>query len=331
MKRRFVRGFTLIELLVVIAIIAVLIGLLLPAVQSAREAARRAQCVNNAKQIGLAMHNYLSTYESLPPGANNCCTGTWTVFLLPWIEGGTLFNAWNQGGLGDATGVNNYAGAANTTVILTRVNTYNCPSDTLTKRGTVPKYNYAVNFGNTTIYQHLSIPDPYNASVNVRFMAAPFSDLMYVDQPGWRAKGGVFGLRDISDGTNNTLLLTELIAAQGAEGTQTINGVANVADTRGFTIWNESTGFSTNIGVNSTFPDVVQTARYCAYPYGTNPPCIVGGSSQILVGGRSRHPGGVNALMGDGHVQFIKNTIAINIWRSLGSMSGGEVLSADAY
>jgi prepilin-type N-terminal cleavage/methylation domain-containing protein/prepilin-type processing-associated H-X9-DG protein len=329
MKRQTARGFTLIELLVVISIIGVLIALLLPAVQSAREAARRAQCINNVKQIGLAMHNYHSTYDSLPPGANNCCTGTWTIFILPWIEGGVLFNSWNQGGLGDATGINNYAGAANTTVILTRVQTYNCPSDNLTWRGTVPKYNYAVNFGNTTVAQHLSIPDPYNARVNIRFQAAPFSDLMYVDQPGWRAKGGVFGLRDILDGTSNTLFLSEVIAAEGSG--ITVKGVTNVADVRGFTIWNEACNISTVIGPNSTFPDVVQAARYCAYPYGMNPPCIVNFSNMMWCGARSRHPGGVNALMGDGHVRFIKNTIAINTWRGLASMRGGEVLSSDAY
>jgi prepilin-type N-terminal cleavage/methylation domain-containing protein len=91
-------GFTLIELLVVIAIIAVLIALLLPAVQAAREAARRSQCVNNLKQIGLAMHNYESSNGSLPPGQKSCCWGTWLVFLLPQVEQQALFNAWNFGG-----------------------------------------------------------------------------------------------------------------------------------------------------------------------------------------------------------------------------------------
>ena len=94
-------GFTLIELLVVIAIIAVLISLLLPAVQSAREAARRAQCINNMKQIGLAMHNYESTHGSFAPGKKGCCWGTWPVFILPYLEAGNTFNAWNNVGTYD--------------------------------------------------------------------------------------------------------------------------------------------------------------------------------------------------------------------------------------
>jgi prepilin-type N-terminal cleavage/methylation domain-containing protein len=128
-------GFTLIELLVVIAIIAVLIALLLPAVQSAREAARRAQCTNNLKQIGLAMHNYHDQQGSLPPGLKGCCWGTWLVFTLPFIEQQPLYNAWNSFGndqyetLGIQNGSLRYDGQVNITVCSSRVNAYNCPSD----------------------------------------------------------------------------------------------------------------------------------------------------------------------------------------------------------
>src|SRR5215469_2234557 len=98
------RGFTLFGLLVVIAIIAVLIALLLPAVQAAREAARRAQCVNNMKQIGIAMHNYHDQNGSLPPGVKGCCYGSWQVYVLPWVEQQSLYNAWNHIGSNQQNG-----------------------------------------------------------------------------------------------------------------------------------------------------------------------------------------------------------------------------------
>src|SRR5438094_7934711 len=127
-------AFTLIELLVVIAIIAVLIALLLPAVQAAREAARRSQCVNNLKQIGLAMHNYESSNSSLPWGQKSCCWGTWIVPILSGIEQQALFNAWNFTGDGKWSGSASmdtnfrYSGVCNVTVSSARMNTLMCPS-----------------------------------------------------------------------------------------------------------------------------------------------------------------------------------------------------------
>src|SRR5271170_2463060 len=129
-------GFTLIELLVVIAIIAVLIALLLPAVQAAREAARRSQCVNNLKQLGLGVMNYESSNGCFVPGEKGCCWGNWTVFILPYVEQGQLYNAWNTSGNNSTAGLAagydgpfRYAGATNTTVSYTQVKTYICPSD----------------------------------------------------------------------------------------------------------------------------------------------------------------------------------------------------------
>jgi prepilin-type N-terminal cleavage/methylation domain-containing protein/prepilin-type processing-associated H-X9-DG protein len=322
------RGFTLIELLVVIAIIAVLIALLLPAVQSAREAARRAQCVNNLKQIGLAMHNYHSSNGSLPPGEITCCSGTWVLYILPFTEQGQVYNAWNT------ASVFTYGSPQNTTVSYNRVQTYSCPSDTNDKLYDVyPMYNYAVNFGNTTIAQHLNAaPDPYNPAKNLIFSAAPFSDLTYVFQPGWRAAGGVFGLQNVTDGTSNTLACSEVIQGMGAGGNgATVNGVSGLYDIRGFTTWGDAATFTTAIAPNSTLPDIIYTPTHCAYPFMMNPPCIAGSSNMNYYGSRSRHPGGVNSVMLDGHVQFVKNTVSIITWRALSTMSGGEVISSDAF
>jgi prepilin-type N-terminal cleavage/methylation domain-containing protein len=143
------RAFTLIELLVAIAIIAVLIAMLLPAVQAAREAARRIQCANNLKQIGLAMTGYHEAIGTLPPGMKGWGWGTWQMFILPYIEQQPLYNAYNQ--LGDSrneetlSGLLGYMGPANLTVTQTRLNAFTCPSDfPNSPRGGVTSHNYAV-------------------------------------------------------------------------------------------------------------------------------------------------------------------------------------------
>ena len=127
-------GFTLIEVLVVIAVLAILVAIVLPAVPAARETARRIQCSNNLRQIGLAMHDYHDQQGSLPPGVKGCCWGTWLLFILPNLEQESLFNAWNF--VGDNRydqsvqgGLFRYAGAANTTVTSSHIETYYCPSD----------------------------------------------------------------------------------------------------------------------------------------------------------------------------------------------------------
>jgi prepilin-type N-terminal cleavage/methylation domain-containing protein/prepilin-type processing-associated H-X9-DG protein len=331
MSHRQQRGFTLIELLVVIAIIAVLIALLLPAVQAAREAARRAQCVNNMKQIGLSMHNYHQVHNTFCPGKMNYGWGTWVIFTLQYIEGGALYNAWNQSGnTVDTNAVLTYGAPPNTTVSRTRIMTYTCPSDTPDALyGTMPMYNYACNWGNTDVSQHASVKDPFNASLNVSFLGAPFTD------ESSTTLGGTFGIQAITDGTSNTLLASEVVQGQGAASgvIAASAGSQTTYDIRGFVIWGDATGFETLIPPNSTYPDIIYTANHCAYPYSINPPCVPTGGQypSSLYGSRGRHPGGVNSLLADGHVQFIKNSINIQTWRALGTIRGGEVISSDAF
>ena len=329
------RGFTLIELLVVIAIIAVLIALLLPAVQAAREAARRIQCTNNLKQIGLAMFNYESAMGSLPPGVKESAYGTWTVFVLPFIEGTNIFNAWNFNGVsGAGLTAFQYKGAVNTTVSMTRILAYTCPSDSPTlSLASIPNYNYAVNFGNTDTEQNNQ-----TAIGGQPFLGAPFADLCPPPPavlPGGIASGGttngswgVFGFRDITDGTSNTMLAAEVIQGQGG---------ASLPDLRGYTMWSEGSAFETILAPNSTFPDNLYTTGYCNYPYQNNPPCTNGTYTNttpltsLTLASRSRHPGGVLSLFGDGTVKFIKNSISLPTWRALSTTKGGEIVSSDAY
>jgi prepilin-type N-terminal cleavage/methylation domain-containing protein len=315
---RLRRGFTLIELLVAIAIIGVLMALLLPAVQAAREAARRIQCSNNMRQIGLAMVNYHEALGTLPPGMKGWGWGTWQTFVLPYIEQQPLFNAYNQ--LGDSrndvtlSGLLGYMGAANLTVTQTRLNTLTCPSDSPNApRGGVTSHNYACNFGNTDIAQDVSIG-------GIAFGGAPFTDIGA--DPTGRIKGqSTVGFNRFLDGTANTLLAAEIVEGQGN-------------DLRGFSWYGPSSTFTTYLGPNSKGSDILEDVTYCLYPYGANPPCattVTPGSLPAMMAARSRHSGGVSVVLGDGAVRFIKDSVTLPVWRSLSTTKGGEVINSDAY
>jgi prepilin-type N-terminal cleavage/methylation domain-containing protein/prepilin-type processing-associated H-X9-DG protein len=323
------RGFTLIELLVVIAIIAVLIALLLPAVQAAREAARRSQCVNNMKQLGIAMHNYHDALGSFPIGATGVrslapggkypdgtavgnARRTWASMLLPYIEQGVMANAYNFS--------INFNTNQNTTVELSLIGVYSCPTDP--NYGSIEQSpgrrqgNYMANWGNTTWYQNLSTTYnpvtgiyPAGSTQAVSFLGAPFTE----DKS--------FGIPSITDGTSATLLMAEVkIGADISGGTQ---------DHRG-DLWNDDyqcAMFTAFTPPNSSFPDYLSAD--CNYPYQTNPPCT--SNAPYFSAARSYHPGGVNVLMADGHVQFFKDSINYQIWRNLASSQGSEVLDSSSY
>ena len=337
------RGFTLIELLVVIAIIGVLIALLLPAVQSAREAARRAQCTNNLKQLALAMHNYHDSNQVFPSGMKSCCWGTWLVFMLPYVEQGSMANAWNfdgdylyYRGIYDAD--LRYGGVCNITVTASRISAYMCPSDgqntslsglgrTLNGvRFNITSQNYVANFGNTVTAQPTTYNNAIYPGTPIAFGGAPFAD---INNPGSGTGGRtVFGIDSIKDGTSNTLLLSEVIVGTGANA-----GQYNAPfDLRGFSWWGSASNFTGLMPPNTDYPDVTESQSYCIYPFQSNPPCTAPTSELLRVNfARSEHPGGVNAALADGSVRFIKETVAIPTYRALSTTRGAEVISADQF
>ena len=302
------RGFTLIELLVVIAIIAILIALLLPAVQQAREAARRTQCRNNLKQIGLALHNYHDVHKNLPVSHFGCCWGTWLVGVLPYVEQGNLFDNYEHNRkYGVPVDTARYAATTNRDVTERRIPVYSCPSDMEARSWTVTHHNYVANHGNTNFVQQ-------GEFLGVKFGGAPFLHNAG-DSPIGIATAVVrtAKFRDIIDGTSNTLLMSETLQGQNM-------------DLRGFSWWGHGQHFETFLPPNSNQPDALQSASYCKNNP-PNPPCI-GASTAYpeVLAARSRHTGGVHVLLGDGAVRFVSDNIDLFLWQGLGTTRGQEVL-----
>ena len=318
-------GFTLIELLVVIAIIAVLVGLLVPAVQKVREAANRMSCSNNLKQIALGMHNHQDTQGTLPGGVGKfgCCWGTWVIPTLPFIEQDNLFKIYNNWGGNDATGVR-YNGTGNLSVAQTRIKTYTCPSDSSNAPWNgVQNLNYVVNYGNTTFFQ----ANVVIGGATIVFGGAPFNaytgstsddgPVNAAQAATWtRVYGRPVKITDVTDGTSNTLMLSEVNQGQGL-------------DARGFAWWGGGSGFVTLYGPNASDPDVM-TGAWCLSSDPRNAPCTTTSTAppspfNRRQGARSRHSGGVNGAFCDGSVKFIANAVNVNTWRALGTAMGGEV------
>lgn len=314
MNRRASSGFTLVELLVVIAIIGVLVALLLPAVQQAREAARRMQCKNNLKQLGLAMHNYHDTHRELPPAAiswegdpNRPGTGSWYddhgwySQILAQIEQGNVANQIDY--------KVKFSDAVNQAARKAKIALFGCPSDGLKQNEWASttwsrlRGNYAVNFGNTNYEQ--------GTKSGVTFGGAPFS----------YRRSANFG--EVPDGLSNTLMMGEILTTtstgwggplaeiQTALGGQTFNG------------W-----LTPN---SSAFDDV---ARHCPPKAELNgmPGCTQIGTDTASMlkqsfALRSHHSGGVNAVLCDGSVQFYSDNINLATWRALSTARGGEVIT----
>lgn len=344
------RGFTLIELLVVIAIIAVLISLLLPAVQSAREAARRAQCVNNLKQIGLAMHNYHDTVGSFPSqsiAANNW-DGTWwnwASFILPQLEQTPIYNAINFA-LPNITAVDNASAAATdpqVTVWRSVIKSYLCPSDPVAGTGIVDnmsglsfewsryttKYTaavtcYVTNWGDmktgSLTWDVTSGESPPGIPLNWGcggIFRGMFGDC---------SKGKATGIRDCTDGTSNTLLVGE-----------------NSPNYNGALAWvNGDATYATTV-IPMNFKTDLKDGQVDPVDGPGGPPCSIdqlNNFTQALhcyrnqtgnYGFKSYHPGGVNFTFSDGSVRFVKQSISQRIYNALGTRAAGEIVSSDAY
>jgi prepilin-type N-terminal cleavage/methylation domain-containing protein/prepilin-type processing-associated H-X9-DG protein len=342
------RAFTLIELLVVIAIIAVLIALLLPAVQSAREAARRAQCVNNLKQIGLAMHNYVSANTALPPPKlrSGTCQYAYTsgdpsktllnttafTLILPFMEQTTLANAYNfmqpssndaWGGYGPApTGPTVLSGDAivNTTVVGSLVAAYWCPSDQ-----DPPVENYGL--GGTGPYHMMNARrsnygcasaayTEYNCITPTTPSLPPDRGMFYTDASTSFAA--------VSDGLSNTVMI-------GEKNHETINWCGSFWYFGPY--WGAGTHSSTHLIVYP--PTQINAPAYTPNaPWGNRDGTAYceryprGSYAWVM---SSKHPGGVNVGMGDGSVRFIKDTVNIYTWHGLQTIQQGEILSSDTY
>ena len=338
MPRR--RGFTLIELLVVIAIIAVLIALLLPAVQSAREAARRIQCVNNCKQLGIALHNYHDVNGGLPPGRiwqaglNGCgynffqCQDTtWFILMLPQFEQQPLANAFNyQLGVGGPLAPLPQGFFANSTVMATKMSVFQCPSDRNITFQITPAYvggalsgpraskgNYVVNWGNTQWDQ----TDITVAGKPVTYLKSPFGH------------DGKVSFASVTDGLSNTAFMAEIL--QGA--TFDIRGVIWQSIAGGSHYMSRLTPNKPNDFYGSTLVgDQLNQVFFCVSEPVLGLPCTGGvGDRRSFAGPRSWHPGGVNVLFGDGSVRYVKNTVNAPVWISINSMMSGEVISSDSF
>ncbi len=339
-------AFTLIELLVVIAIIAILIGLLLPAVQAAREAGRRARCTNNLKQIGLACHNYLSTYGVLPFGKGDNYTATvpgaepyarWSANsqLLSHLEQGNLFNSINFSFPPETPGMNRVFPAfmpayknpdrENATASRTQVNTFLCPSDLATIATWPGGNNYLGN--QFTFACDLSEAQPSTVAVPA---VAP-QGVFYL--------GSAVRVADITDGTSNTAFFSEKIRGQGVPNSRTDSLIFPNQTSMDATyqacqsLPRTSPPLTSQQGMSWVMGEMCCTtynhvgppnSQTCAAPGYTGTMA----NKAMQVPPSSDHPAGVNVLFGDGAVRFLKSTIDLPSWRGLGTRNGGEVISS---
>jgi len=304
------RGFTLIELLVVIAIIAILIGLLLPAVQKVREASARAECQNNLKQIGLAMHGYHDVYQKLPDGRqtrSGIYHANWAILILPFVEQGDLYMRYNNN-------VSN-TDPANAIVRTTFVPVYTCPSDPNANKIFTPETteDVTVEFA-TGAYRGMSGVccdgfdqwAGYNSEIQTNLTTCPSKKgVLHGDNDG---NLGAERLNSIRDGTSATLLVGERVT------TTTIDRTTFWADS--FNLYSLSGAYPDSATLLPDFTaceSVASDVAQCKYGWG------------------SAHTGGINFVLCDGHVTVINNDINMQVFLALSTVNGGEVIPDADY
>ena len=323
-------GFTLVELLVVIAIIGILIALLLPAVQAAREAARRGQCCNNLKQLCLAMHNYANSNQALPIGLQASPLGTGTggrprmpghtalTMILPFHEQASVLALYHTE-FANSHQINHEATRA-------QMKVYQCPSDDSSGRAAVnqqmqtemSRSNYAVCFGASTMLRNANginiMTSPNRAGVDFGTDGAFRID----DSRRWAC---------FRDGTSNTTIASEVLAGRD----DSKSSADKNWDVRGMWAWHVMGSFAyTHLNVpNSPVGDALYAAGSLNCVGTPQMPCDNSHGNrwdELHAAARSPHPGGVNVVFGDGHVTFVSETIDLQTWRCLGAMNDNQVI-----